>query len=113
MAEWTPDNRNENNTSPVGGYPDRSEKVRYSCTDIPVGFFSGHHSAYANNSMPAHWHEDIELFVPYEGEAMYNINGNLVRVKAGEGILINSRRIHSSVTEGLRDCYYNLLISDI
>ena len=89
---------------------DRSEKVRYSYTDVPIGFFTGRHSAYANSSMPAHWHEDIELFVPYEGEVLYNINGNLVRVKAGEGILINSRRIHSSVTEGLRDCYYNLLI---
>ena len=59
---------------------DRSEKVRFSCTDIPVGFFSGHHSAYANNSMPAHWHEDIELFVPANGEIIYNINGKLVKV---------------------------------
>ena len=89
---------------------DRSEKVRYNYTDVPIGFFTGRHSAYANSSMPAHWHEDIELFVPYEGEVIYNINGHLVTVKAGEGILINSRRIHSSVTEGLRDCYYNLLI---
>ena len=89
---------------------DRSEKVRYSYTDIPIGFFTGRHSAYANSSMPAHWHEDIELLMPYEGEVIYNINGKLVKVCAGEGILINSRRIHSSVTEDLRDCYYNLLI---
>lgn len=89
---------------------DRSERVRYSCTDIPLGFFRGRHSAYANSSMPAHWHEDIELFVPREGEVVYNINGRLVRVKAGEGILINSRRIHSSYTENMRECYYNVLI---
>lgn len=89
---------------------DRSEKVRYSCTDIPVGFFFGRHSEYANNSMPAHWHEDIELFVPYDGEVEYNINGKLVKVKSGQGILINSRRIHSSSNDGLRECYYNVLI---
>ena len=89
---------------------DRSEKVRYSFTDLPIGFFSGRHSAYANSSMPAHWHEDIELLVPFDGEVVYNINGKLVKVGKGEGILINSRRIHSSVTEDLRDCYYNLLI---
>ena len=35
---------------------DRSEKVRYSCADVPYGFFKGRHSAYANNSMPAHSH---------------------------------------------------------
>lgn len=89
---------------------DRSEKVRYSCTDIPVGFFSGHHSAYANNSMPAHWHEDIELFVPCRGDIIYNINGKLVKVSPGEGLLVNSRRIHSSRTPDLRECYYNVLI---
>lgn len=89
---------------------DRSEKVRYSCTDIPVGFFFGRHSEYANNSMPAHWHEDIELLVPYDGEVIYNINGKLVKVGTGQGILVNSRRIHSSRTEDMRECYYNVLI---
>ena len=29
--------------------------------------------------MPAHWHEDIELFVPNEGEVIYNINGKIVK----------------------------------
>ena len=89
---------------------DRSEKVRYSCADVPYGFFKGRHSAYANNSMPAHWHEDIEILVPAMGELIYNINGKLVRVRTGEGIIINSRRIHSSKTENLRECYYYVLI---
>ena len=89
---------------------DRSEKVRYSCADVPYGFFKGRHSAYANNSMPAHWHEDIEILVPAMGELIYNINGKLVRVRTGEGIIINSRRIHSSQTENLRECYYYVLI---
>ncbi|MCR5805807.1 MAG: AraC family transcriptional regulator [Oscillospiraceae bacterium] len=89
---------------------DRSENVRYSYTDLPIGFFNGKHSKYANNSMPAHWHEDIEIFVPNEGEVIYNINGRLVTVSVGEGLLVNSRRIHSSSTKEMRDCYYNLLI---
>ena len=89
---------------------DRSETVRYSFTDIPIGFFKGRYSAYPNSSVPAHWHEDIEIVVPNEGEAVYNINGKLMKVAAGEGLLVNSRRIHSSYTEHLRDCYYNLLI---
>ena len=89
---------------------DRSQKVRYSSADLPIGFFSGHHTAYANSNMPAHWHEDIELFVPREGEVIYNINGSLVRLHPGEGLLINSRRIHSSYTENLQECYYNVLI---
>ena len=89
---------------------DRSENVRYSYTDIPIGFFNGHHSRYPNGSVPAHWHEDIELFVPNEGEVIYNINGKIVKVSPGEGLLVNSRRIHFSYTEDMRDCYYNLLI---
>lgn len=89
---------------------DRSEKVRYSSADVPYGFFKGRHSAYANNSMPAHWHEDIEILVPSMGDIVYNINGKLVKVQTGEGIIINSRRIHSSQTEDLRECYYYVLI---
>ena len=89
---------------------DRSENVRYSYTDIPIGFFRGRQSAYANGSVPVHWHEDIELLVPNEGELVYNINGKLVKVVPGEGILINSRRIHSAHLEDMRDCYYNILI---
>ena len=89
---------------------DRSEKVRYSCADVPYGFFKGRHSAYANNSMPAHWHEDIEILVPSMGDIVYNINGKLVEVHTGEGILVNSRRIHSSRTVDLRECYYYVLI---
>ena len=89
---------------------DRSETVRYSFTDIPIGFFKGRHSAYQNGSVPAHWHEDIEIIVPNDGEVMYNINGRLLKVKAGEGLLVNSRRIHSSSIVDQRDCFYNLLI---
>lgn len=89
---------------------DRSEKVRYSCPDLPYGFFKGLHSAYANNKMPAHWHEDIEILVPAMGDIIYNINGKLVKVHQGDGIIINSRRIHSSETEDMRECYYYVLI---
>lgn len=89
---------------------DRSETVRYSYTDIPIGFFRGWLSAYPNGSVPTHWHEDIELIVPNEGEVVYNINGKLVIVRPGEGLLINSRRLHSACLKHVRDCYYNLLI---
>lgn len=89
---------------------DRSETVRYSYTDIPIGFFRGRFSAYPSGSVPTHWHEDIELIVPNEGEAIYNINGKLVTVRPREGLLINSRRLHSARLKEMRDCYYNLLI---
>ena len=89
---------------------DCSETVRYSYTDIPIGFFSGRFSAYPNASVPTHWHEDIELIVPNESEAVYNINGKLVTVRSGEGLLINSRRLHSARLKDIRDCCYNLLI---
>ena len=89
---------------------DRSETVRYSYADIPIGFFKGQFSAYPNGSVPTHWHEDIELISPNEGEAVYNINGKLVTVSSGEGLLINSRRLHSACLKDMRDCYYDLLI---
>ena len=91
-------------------HSDRSETVRYSYSDIPIGFFKGHYSAYPNGCVPTHWHEDIELIVPNDGDAVYNINGKMVQVHTGEGLLVNSHRMHSSFTENLRDCYYDILL---
>lgn len=46
--------------------------------------------------IPEHWHEDLELLLVTDGQLFYSINGNDIVVNAGEGIFVNSRRIHSN-----------------
>lgn len=45
-----------------------------------------------------HWHEDIEYLYVKEGAFRCNVNGTVLTLHDGEGICINSRRIHSNET---------------
>lgn len=75
---------------------DRSEKVNYSFTDFPIHIsrmFVTDHQCYA---VPAHFHDDIELIALRTGNINYNVNGEIVELKSGEGIIVNSRQMHFS-----------------
>ncbi len=43
-----------------------------------------------------HWHEDLEYLYIIDGELKYNVNGETIILHTGEGICVNSRRIHSN-----------------
>lgn len=45
-----------------------------------------------------HWHEDIEYLYVKEGAFRCNVNGTVLTLHEGEGIYINSKRIHSNGT---------------
>lgn len=75
---------------------DRSEKINYSFTDFPIHIsrmLVADHQCYA---VPAHFHDDIELIALRTGEINYNVNGEVVKLKSGEGIIVNSRQMHFS-----------------
>lgn len=56
--------------------------------------------AYFPPTMPTrateHWHEDLEFMYIVQGELNCMVNGHRVFLKEGEGILVNSKRIHSN-----------------
>lgn len=43
-----------------------------------------------------HWHEDLEYLYIIDGELEYNVNGKAITLHTGEGICVNSKRIHSN-----------------
>ena len=43
-----------------------------------------------------HWHEDLEYLYVLAGELEYSVNGEKIMLHTGEGILVNSKRIHSN-----------------
>lgn len=47
-------------------------------------------------AIPTHWHEDIEYLYITDGTLDYSINGKRLKLTAGEGIIVNSKRIHSN-----------------
>ena len=52
----------------------------------------------ANNTyhVTEHWHEDLEFIYIIAGELNYNVNGESIILHTGEGIFVNSKRIHSN-----------------
>jgi AraC-like DNA-binding protein/mannose-6-phosphate isomerase-like protein (cupin superfamily) len=53
-----------------------------------------------------HWHEDVEVLYVIDGELAYNVNGKSVVLHAGEGICVNSKRIHSNRSVPGKPCAY-------
>ncbi len=89
---------------------DRSEKIKYTYADFSLYFHKGRFSSYPNFTMKSHWHDDFEFIVPLSGRLTYNVNGQLVSFGAGEGIFVNSRRLHSAFTDNLTECEYYVLL---
>lgn len=85
---------------------DRSENVKYDYPDFPVYVRRGLLSVYPNYAADSHWHEDIELILILSGKMRYNINGEIVTLKEGEGILVNTRQLHYGFSEDMTECDY-------
>lgn len=74
---------------------DQSEIVHYNFEDYPIYIQKSLLSSYHNFEAPAHWHDDIELIAVLRGEMNYHINGEIITVRQGEGVFINSRQLCS------------------
>lgn len=86
--------------------PDRSERVLYNRADFPAYVRKGQLSAYPNYTAESHWHDDIELILILSGEMHYNINGDIILLKEGEGVFVNARQLHFGFSDNRRDCVF-------
>ena len=73
---------------------DRSEKIEYSFTDFPIYIGQMFDGDDMRTAEPAHFHDDIELVAVLAGEISYNVNGGIITLAGGEGIIVNSRQMH-------------------
>jgi len=83
---------------------DRSEKIKYDYTDYPIYIRRALLSSYPNYTAPSHWHDDIEFIAVLSGEMQYNINGEIITMEAGEGIIVNTRQLHFGFSTEKKEC---------
>lgn len=83
---------------------DRSEKVHYDRADYPIYIRSGKLSRYPDYAAPSHWHDDIELIAILAGEMKYNVNGEIIDLSSGNGILVNARQMHFGFSDTRSEC---------
>lgn len=63
------------------------------------------------NQIPEHWHEELELIYVVDGSLDYNVNGEQFVLNPGEGVLVNSRRVHANSSKrGEYALFYCILI---
>lgn len=85
---------------------DYSESIHYDRPGCPVYIRRGILSNYPNYAAPSHWHDDVELIAVLEGEMEYNVNGEIIPLRQGQGIFVNSRQIHYGFSGQRRECVF-------
>ncbi len=67
---------------------DGSEKVKYDYEGYFAYIRKGLLSNYQNFAAESHWHDDLEFISVLSGNMDYNINGKILHLKAGQGIIV-------------------------
>ncbi len=85
---------------------DGSEKVKYDFDGYYAYIRRGLLSRYPNFAADSHWHDDLEFISVLSGGMDYNVNGEILRLEAGQGIIVNSRQLHYGFSTEHRECIF-------
>ena len=69
-------------------------------------------SDYPDMAALCHWHDDVELFSVLEGHMEYTVDRAVVRLGEGEGIFVNSRRLHYGWSRDRTECVFLCVLLD-
>ena len=57
-----------------------------------------------------HWHDEVEFLYCKEGSFTYTVEGTPVKLTAGQGLFINSRRLHVGSSDNDKPCVFYCVI---
>ena len=89
---------------------DLSENLNYTIADIPVLTSDEYLSELPTYRELVHWHEDFEFILVTDGILDFDVNGEILHINAGQGLFINSERLHYGFSEEKKKYYLNLLL---
>ncbi len=67
--------------------------------------------AFEGKSIPIHWHNDLEISVPREGEAIYQVYRKTYTVRPGEALVLNRNVPHSCHSSGNIHARYSTFLT--
>lgn len=85
---------------------DASENVLYNNSEFPAYIKMGQLSNYPDYSAISHWHDDLEFILILKGNMTYDVNGQTINLKEGEGIFVNSRCFHYGYSKDHQECIF-------
>lgn len=89
---------------------DASEKIRYNDPAYPIYHCPGRLSDYPNYTALNHWHADLEFIVVHSGSMSYNVNGEILTLNSGEGLIVNARQMHYGFSTDRTECTFLCLL---
>ncbi len=85
---------------------DGSERVKYDYDGYYSYVRRSPLSVWQNYSADSHWHDDLEFISVLSGYMDYNVNGEIIRLNAGQGIVVNSRQLHFGFSKEHKECEF-------
>lgn len=87
-------------------FSDLSERLNYNLPTFPLYARKGTLHQFDRYTAACHWHPDLEFVLLLDGAMDYFINGQTVYLGKGNGIFINSKRLHYGFSTNKTDCSY-------
>lgn len=82
----------------------QSENVFYNQESFPIYLQRGFLSYFPNYSEKSHWHPDLEFLWVKKGSMEYQVQEETVVLSEGEGIFVNTQRIHHGYSKHKEEC---------
>ncbi len=74
------------------------ERFEYPDPSFPLGVWIDDYGLKDNKTLECHWHSDIEVGVLLSGELEFNLAGEKILLKEGDGIFINPDTLHTATS---------------
>jgi len=91
-------------------FSDMSERINYNLPGFLLYARYGELREFDRYAAACHWHPDLEFILVLDGVMDYFVNGQHILVKAGEGIFVNSRRLHYGYSNDNFDCSFLVVV---
>ncbi len=90
---------------------DGSERVSYDYDGFYAYVRKGLLSLYPDFAADSHWHDDLEFISVLSGGMDYNVNGEIIHLGVGQGIIVNARQLHYGFSKERNECeFYCVLL---
>lgn len=89
---------------------DGSEVVTYHYDGYYAHVSKGLLSAFRNYTVDLHWHMELEFALLLSGHMNYHVNSEVVSLRPGQGVVINSRQLHGNFSADQGECAYLVVV---
>ncbi|OMG00888.1 AraC family transcriptional regulator [Paenibacillus sp. FSL R7-0337] len=91
-------------------FSDLSERLNYNLPGFPLYAKKGALHQFDRFAAAYHWHPDLEFIVVLDGTMDFYVNGQTVHLDKGNGIFVNSKRLHYGFSAAKSDCTFLVIV---